>query len=433
MSTASPSQASADTSTPTSIRYWVLALLCLATTTAYIDRGCISVMEKMIRADLDLDKEAMGSVLGAFFIIYALFQIPAGWLGHVWGARRALAFYSILWSAATGFSALASGYFTMLGARVWMGVAEAGVIPVSADALSKWFPSTRRGRASGILASFQGVGAAFGAFLTGMLLMDFGWRIIFIVYAVPGVLWSLWFLYWYRDYPRDHASVNDAERRLIEKGTLPSSESNSAPAGRTPWLAIFLSLPLWGMNVQQFFRAGAFAFYLTWFPTFLQETRHVSIAQSGFLATFPHITTLLGGITGGFAADWLLVRTKSLWLSRQGLGAAAMAACVLCMYPAYFVSDPYLTVTLVSASAFYSAMAGPCVFVFTIDLGGKHVSPVFGVMNMAGNLGAALFARIVPLLVDLHGWDHVLTFVTLLNLMCVAFWLLTVSRKPIGS
>ena len=209
----------------------------------------------------------------------------------------------------------------------------------------------RRGRASGILASFQGVGAAFGAFLTGILLFDLGWRLIFVAYAVPGILWSIWFLYWYRDYPRDHASVNDAERALIEEGTIPASETTAERRAPTPWLAIFTSLPLWGMNVQQFFRAGAFAFYLTWFPTFLQETRGVTAAQSGVFATFPHITTLLGGIAGGFVSDWLLVRSGSRWVSRQGLGAFVMAACVLCMLPAYFVVNPYVTVALIAASA----------------------------------------------------------------------------------
>lgn len=430
MLSSSPSEPAASVR-PSRVRYWVLALLCLATTTAYVDRGCISVMEKLIRVDLDIDKETMGTVLGAFFIVYALFQVPAGWLGHVWGTRRALAFYSILWSAATGFSALATGFVGLFVARIWMGMAEAGVIPCSADALSKWFPSTRRGRASGILASFQGVGAAFGSLLTGLLLADLGWRIIFLLYAAPGILWSIWFFWWFRDRPRDHTSVNAAERELIEEGvTIQSSDEVRGP---TPWWEMLTSLPLWGMNAQQFFRAGAFAFYLTWFPTFLQETRGVSPSASGVFATFPHITTLLGGIMGGFVSDWLLVRTGSLWASRQGLGAMAMGVCTLFMLPAYFISDPYFTVAFVAGSAFFSAMAGPCVFVFTIELGGKHVSPVFGVVNMAGNLGAAAFARLVPTLVDATGWNHSLTLVMVLNLLCVGFWLTTASQKPLGA
>lgn len=420
-----------DLGRPSHVRFWVLALLCLATTTAYIDRGCISVMEKLIRSELKIEKEEMGTVMAGFFVVYSLFQVPAGWLGHVWGTRRALAFYSILWSAATGFSALATGYFGLFSARVWMGLAEAGVIPCSADALSKWFPSTRRGRASGILASFQGVGAAFGALLTGLLLADLGWRWIFVLYAFPGILWSAWFLYWYRDYPREHAGVNAAELELIEAGVKPA-ESN-ADRGPTPWADIVSSLPLWGMNVQQFFRAGAFAFYLTWFPTFMQETRGVSASTAGVLATLPHITTLLGGIAGGFVSDWLLLRSGSVWVSRQGQGAVVMAACALFMFPAYFLADPVATVVLVAASAFCSAMAGPCVFVFTIDLGGKHVPPVFGVMNMAGNLGAALFAQVVPFFAGMFGWHHVLTFVMVLNLLCSGFWLATVTRPPIGT
>src|SRR5262249_5108604 len=145
------------------------------------------------------------------------------------------------------------------------------------------------------------------------------------------------------------------------------------------------------------------------------------------------ITTLLGGIAGGFISDWLLVRTGSVWVSRQGLGTVAMAACCLFMLPAYFINNPIFTVVLIAGSALFSAMAGPCVFVFTIDLGGKHVSPVFGVVNMAGNLGAAAFARVVPKLVKATGWDQILIFVIVLNLMCVFFWLMTASRKPIGS
>jgi cyanate permease len=78
-------------------------------------------------------------------------------------------------------------------------------------------------------------------------------------------------------------------------------------------------------------------------------------------------------------------------------------------------------------------MAGPGVFVFTIDLSGKHVAPVIGVVNMAGNIGAALFARFVPPLVDEVGWNHILTFVMVLNLLCAGSWLATPARRPLGS
>jgi ACS family glucarate transporter-like MFS transporter len=425
---------------PSVVRYWVLALLCLATTTAYIDRGCISVMETAIRADLDFDKDTMGTVMSSFFVVYALFQVPAAWLAHVWGTRRALSFYSIIWSIATGASALVSGFVGLTGARVMMGLAEAGMIPASADAVSKWFPLTRRARATGILAGFQGVGAMLGALATGLLLkVHVSWRWIFALYAFPGILWSLWFYWWYRDYPREHASVNDAERELIEQtilaGEKPTASASDKGHGATstPWREILTNGPLWAMNVQQFCRAGAFAFYITWCPTFLQKTRGADASDAGVLVTFAHVTTLLGATAGGFVSDWLLVRTGRRWIARQGVGAVALLACVLFMLPAYFVADMHVTALLLAASAFCSAMAGPCVFAFTIDLGGKHVAPVFGVMNMLGNLGAAAFAKTVPWVVDGAGWNHVLTFVMILNGISAGFWLITADRGPIGA
>src|SRR5947208_2711027 len=106
---------------PTKVRYLVLASLCLAATLAYIPRNCINVAEKNIRSDLGLSEYEMSWVMSAFFIAYAAFQIPSGWLGHVWGTRRALALFATLWSVAGGLVGLAAGLPLLLLARLSMG------------------------------------------------------------------------------------------------------------------------------------------------------------------------------------------------------------------------------------------------------------------------------------------------------------------------
>src|SRR5438093_12423618 len=97
-----------------------------------------------IRAELELSKNDMGLIMSAFFAAYALFQLPTGWLGHLWGTRRALPFFSALWSAFTGMCALTTGYWSILFARFGLGGAEAGIFPCAAASISKWFPSARR-------------------------------------------------------------------------------------------------------------------------------------------------------------------------------------------------------------------------------------------------------------------------------------------------
>jgi len=424
----------------TVVRYQVLAALCVATTIAYIDRGCIQMVVQPIRTDLGLSKEDMGLIISAFFIAYALFQLPTGWLGHAWGTRRALPFFAALWSVATGLCALATGFPTLLLARSGMGAAEAGIFPCAAASLGKWFPSTRRAWVSGILGSFMGVGGALGTFLTGWLLLAVSWRWIFVVYAWPGILWAVWFLLWFRDRPQQHKAVNAAELDIILGDEAKPIGDDRVAA--TPWGAIFTSVTMWWINGQQFFRAAGYVFFMSWFPTYLEETRGVSLAEAGVLASLPHVAMLLGALAGGLIADWLLVRTGSRRLSRQGLAVASLLLCALLTLASYWVpsrpeqalADAVLAVLVISAGAFCASLAGPAAYAVTIDLGGTHVAPVFSVMNMVGNVGAILFPFLAPRLVSWSGsWDLVLFVFAGLYVTAAVCWLFLNTDRPIIS
>jgi cyanate permease len=68
-------------------------------------------------------------------------------------------------------------------------------------------------------------------------------------------------------------------------------------------------------------------------------------------------------------------------------------------------------------------MCGPAGYTITIDLGGKHVATVFSLMNMAGNIGAALLPLAVVELVDRHGWPPVLLFLAGIYLAAALCWI----------
>jgi MFS family permease len=423
----------------TFVRYQVLAALCLATTIAYIDRGCIQMVVKPIQADLDLSQEDMGLIMSAFFMAYALFQLPTGWLGHAWGTRRALPFFSALWSVATGFCALAGGFPSLWLARSGMGAAEAGIFPCAAASLGKWFPSTRRAWVSGVLGSFMGVGGALGTFLTGWLLLTLSWRWIFAVYALPGIIWAVWFYFWFRDRPQHHKSVNAAELDLILEHEAQPAGDDQTPTP-TPWWAILSNATMWWINGQQFFRAAGYVFFMSWFPTYLEETRGITLAEAGVLASLPHVAMLLGALAGGLIADWLLVRTGSRRLSRQGLAVASLLLCALLTLGSYWVpsrpeqalTDAVLAVLVISAGAFCASLAGPSAYAVTIDLGGRHVAPVFSIMNMSGNVGAIVFPFLAPRLVSWSGsWDLVLFVFAGVYMTAAVCWLFLNTERSI--
>lgn len=422
--TATPADLDRGSRVASTVRYHVLGWLCVATVIAYIDRGCIAVAKQAIGTDLGLSDAALGDIMAAFFLAYALFQLPAGWLGSVWGTRRALPVFAVVWSAFTGAAALAGGMPGLMASRFGMGAAEAGIFPCAASTLAAWFLSTRRAFVSGVLGSFMGIGGALGAALTGVLLGIIDWRWMFVLYSLLGLFWAGWFWFWFRDRPEEHAAVNAAELELIHDGAPALAFASKSAPGPTPWGQIFSSVPMWWINAQQFFRGAGYVFYLSWFPTYLMETRNVTIDEVGWLTSLPHLAQVVGSVAGGVLADWILVQSGSRRLSRQGLPFVSLIVCSALVLASWFVGNAWLAVLVITLGAFCASLAGPCAYAVTMDMGGRHVGAVFSTMNMAGNVGAILFPMAIPRLVQATGsWDLALFVFAGLHLAAALCWL----------
>jgi MFS family permease len=405
---------------PTRVRFLVLAALCGAAALAYFVRNGVTPAESTIRADLQLSKEQSGMLTSAFFWSYALCQIPAAMVAQRMGTRRALALCAVLWSVATAF--MAAGHFwVMFGARILMGVAQAGLVPVGVSAMARWIPRARQASASGAFSGFMSLGSIIGAPLTAWLVITCGWRWMFLLYAVPGILWALWFVTWYREQPAEHPAVNEAEWELI--GHAPARTQGPAPT--VPWAQLLLSAEMWFLCAQQFCRAAGYIFFASWFATYLQEARGVTILGSGWLTTLPLIADVTGCLCGGLLSDAVLRRTGSLRLARQGMSALALLSCAGLIFCAGSVAHPTMAVIVISAGMFCAATANPCLSATVMALGGAHVATVSAANNMCGNFGAAVFPMVVPwLLRDAGGWNAVLACFGALYILAAVFWLM---------
>jgi sugar phosphate permease len=157
---------------------------------------------------------------------------------------------------------------------------------------------------------------------------------------------------------------------------------------------------------QQFQRAAAAALFFTWFPRYLQETKGVSVGESGSLAAWPLVAGVLGGLVGGTISDWLLRQTGNVRLSRQGLAIVGTSICAAVSLAAYRTDNAQSAVILVSIAGFCGYASGVCAYATAIAMGGKRVAPVFATMNTAGNVGAGIFPFAVGQLVGLTGnWN----------------------------
>jgi sugar phosphate permease len=383
-------------STATRVRWMVGAWLAAAAAIAYLSRTSIGAAQDDIRRSLSLSEAQIGLVMGpAFFWTYALTQIPTAWLGQRYGSRRMLTLFTAGSSLAVLAFRSADSFAMLLLAWMAMGVSQAGMFPCATQTIGRWYPLTERARASGVLAGSMQAGTVIGLALAGVLIVAIGWRGMFALFALPGLLWAAGFAGWFRNSPHEHASVNDAEREWIggiQRTTAPVGH----PAHVTPWLNLIRSGSMWLICIQQFFRAGGQVFFATWFVKYLQETRGVSLQQSAWLTVLPVVSFMLAAFVGGGVSDFVLLRTGSVNAARKGVATITLLSCAGLIGAAWFVQQPLPAVLLISVGIFLAGFAGPISYALTIDVGGRHVPAVFSTMNMFGNLGAGLLAFLVP-------------------------------------
>lgn len=417
---------------PTLVRHEVLGMLTLAAAIAYLTRNAVSVAESTIREDLGLTFRQSGWFMAAFFWSYAALQVPGGSLAHRRGSRFAMVVFACSWSVAAVCIGIAPGLWLLVGAQLLMGAAQAGIFPASCYSISYWTPLARRTLACGVLAMGMQLGAIAASMLTGPLMDVIHWRWVFALFAAPGFVWAAGFLLRFRNDPTENSNVNQAELAVIQAGRLPA-DTPSTDSRPTPWKSIVRNSAIWFLCGQQICRAAGYMFFASWFPTFLQETRGVSVAYSGYLQALVFMGTLAGSLFGGLLTDWIWLRTGSLRLSRSGVGATFMFGCAVLILGAWFVESTLLAVLLFSLGSLLAALAGPGALSATIDIGGDHVPQVYGIMNMTGNFAAAACPILVAELFEwTSNWTIVLLLFAAIYLVGAICWTLVDSQQRIS-
>jgi ACS family glucarate transporter-like MFS transporter len=318
-------------------------------------------------------------------------------------------------------SALAPNLLVLRVSRLALGIFQAGLLPASTLILARWCPVWRRGFATAILNSFMIIGGALVAFLTGLLIEPLGWRPLLMLYAVPGLLWAAWFARWFRDQPHDHPAVNEAERALLE-GESGTTE-RVATRAPVPWLLILLSGALWFICLQQACRAGVYRFFDLMLPTYLQDVRHKEISDANLWASVTLLAGVFGGPVGGSLSDWVLTRTGSRRLARQGVAIASIGVALGCYIVAFLIPNTSAAVLMASIGLFIMTFSSPCAFALTMDMGGRNLGVVFGLVNMTGNLGSWAFTKFLPRVVEHQGWDAALFVFAALHVVAILCWL----------
>jgi ACS family glucarate transporter-like MFS transporter len=412
----------------------------IAVTTAvavmlYLDRVCLSIVQKQIRPDQKLTDEQWDYLLSAFFWAYALFQLPAGWLGDRFGPRAVLAAYLFLWSTCTGLMGVANGFVALFVLRLGCGLFEAGAYPLAAGIVRTWMPAAVRGFASGCVSVGGRLGGAVAPVLTVALAgaAADGWRTPFLVYGLVGVVGAGLFYLWYRNRPAGHPAVNTAEAELIAGGRSPTA---AAKIGLPPVGAFVQSRALWLNSLVQFISNFAWVFVITKFPQYLQTVYGTPSDVAAWYQSLPLYAGIIGMLLGGWLSDRAMRRFGPRW--GRGLPVAGSRVLVGVAFVGCLVfRDPLAVTALMCVMAFATDVGVAPVWAWSQDVGGRHVGGVLGWANMWGNFGAAVSPILLGRVVGAFGpnltagWDAAFALCAVAQLLAAAAALGLDARRPI--
>lgn len=387
---------------PTRVRYAVLGFACSLAAITYLDRLCFGSAQSNLRDTLGLQSvDDLSNAFAAFSLAYAVFEVPTGWLGDVFGPRLTLIRIVLWWSVFTAVTALiglipAMGLTALVVARFLFGIGEAGAFPNITRALHNWFPVTERGMAQGFVwMSGRLMGGLTPLLWTALVVWaSVSWRLAFVLFGMIGVAWCVLFALWFRNRPEEMPGVNATELALIQTGTAGATEQAHAAV---PWGTMLRSWNLWAICLMYFFMSYGWYFNVNYLPAYLEEMHGVekSSAAGAVFKGGPLILGAIGCLLGGWLTDRYIRRTGDRRWGRRIFGMFGHGVCVP-LYLACIVTPNAWTFALALAlTGFFNDLAMGSAWATCQDIGRRHAAIVAGCMNTIGNLGGFASSKII--------------------------------------
>lgn len=368
----------------TRAEWLVLALLVFSVAINYVDRGILSVSGVALSKELNLKPHELGFLLSAFFWTYATFQLISGWLIDRYNVLLVFAAGFAIWSTATALTGLVSSFAVLFLLRLILGVGESVAYPSYSKIIAAGFPENQRGLANALIDVGCKLGPASGMIVGGLILVRYGWRMVFILIGVASLLWLIpWFV---------------AAPKL---GSVSSMRSGHVGPG---FLDVLKKRDAWGTLIGLFCSNYAWYFMLTWLPQYLLMERHYSTRTMALTGWLPFCATAAGATVGGFLSDAWIRRGASPTLVRKTFVAAGNTGCAVFLLPAVMVSDQIAAMSLLILAAFIYGLYSSNLWAITQTLAGAIAAGKWtGIQNCAGNLAGIAAPVVTGFIVERTG------------------------------
>jgi MFS family permease len=387
----------------------VLALLCAMYFITYIVRQSVSTAMLDIRPEFGLSNTQALFIFSVFGYPYLLFQIIGGMTADRFGPRKTLFVSGLVWAGATLVTGLATGFGTLVLARVVMGFGVGATLPTATRAMQHWVETRKRGFAQGITHAFSRLGNALTPVMTVALMATFTWRGSFVVTGIIGFAWVIVWWWYFRDDPSEHQAITQEELAI-----LPLASKGPRPV--IPWGPLIRRM--WPVTLTYFCYGWCLWLYLSYLPVFFKDTFSVSNSTAALFSTIVYFIGAIGNTGGGIISDAILRRTRNVRFARISVTALGFTGALLWLIPIIYVHDMTI-VAICLAGGFFCAesVIGP-MWAIPMDIAPKYSGTAAGLMNSGSALAAILSPLIAGLVTDYTG-DKQLPFVLTIGVLMV--------------
>ncbi len=424
------------------LRWWVIALIALATIINYIDRQALSVLWPDIVEDLFPDESAVerkqiyANISIVFVFAYAFGQAIFGKLFDWIGTRIGFVLSIGVWSLATVLHAFAQGFLSFAIFRAVLGVAEAGNWPGAAKGNAEWFPTKERALAQGIFNSGAAIGGIIAIPAIAMMTIYFSWQLIFIVVGALGFLWLVPWLVLVKAPPGAHPWITDEEKQYILTGQrmVSSDDAADCESEYNPSTKELLSKKQsWGVIIASAAIDPIWWLFVFWIPIYLNEVYGMDVKSIGLYGWVPYVGAMLGAWFGGLLAQ---NRIKAGWNTDKTRKLVITLGCVIMLPALLAMANPGSAITAVLIMAVilfgFQTAIGNVQTLPSDLLGKKSVGTLSGFSGMAAKLGAVGLTSLVPMLTaDGNYTPAFIIGASLAIIAAAAVWLLIPKIEPI--
>ncbi len=424
------------------LRWWVIALIALATIINYIDRQALSVLWPDIVEDLFPDESAVerkqiyANISIVFVFAYAFGQAIFGKIFDWVGTRIGFVLSIGVWSLATVAHAFAQGLLTFSIFRGILGVAEAGNWPGATKGNAEWFPIKERALAQGIFNSGAAIGGIVAIPLIAFMTVYFSWKMVFIVVGLVGLLWLIPWLILVKAPPGSHPWITEEEKEYILTGqrSEPESTSDVTEEEYCPSTGELLSRKQsWGVIIASAAIDPIWWLFVFWIPIYLNEVYSMDVQSIGIYGWVPYVGAMFGAWFGGLLAQ---NRLKAGWSTDKTRKFIITLGCLI-MLPALLAlanpGAPVVAVLIMAVILFGFQTAIGNVQTLPSDLlGKKAVGTLAGFSGMAAKLGAVGLTSLVPILTADGNYTPVFVIGASLAIIAMAaVWFLIPKVEPL--